>query len=59
MELELSSPPRYRVFFSKPYNMAALNDLAEGWWRNVDNNETRPGREYLQGTEAPFNQWGV
>jgi hypothetical protein len=59
MELELSSPTRYRVFFSKPYNMAALNDLAEGWWRSVDDSETRPGREYLQGTEAPFNQWGL
>ncbi len=56
---ELDNPYRYRVSFSKPYNLAALNGLAEDWWRNIDHNETHLGREYLQGTEARFNGWGL
>ncbi len=58
-QLELGSPQRYRIGFSKPYNMAVLNSLAENWWRNIDENETQPGQEYLQGADTPFNAWGL
>jgi len=58
-ELELASPSKYRVFFSKPYNLAAMNYLYSDWKAHIGQGETTPGREYLQTFSAPTNQWGL
>jgi len=57
--LELQSPQHYRIQFSKPYNVAAMNWLCSEWKSHVRQGETSPGREYLQTFSAPTNQWGL
>lgn len=57
--LELESPELYRKGFSKPYNLAAFNDLGRQWTENVEAGETNPGQEALHRFEFPFGQWGA
>ncbi|RLI81068.1 hypothetical protein DRP04_06930 [Archaeoglobales archaeon] len=58
-DLELESPPLYRRMFSKPYNIAAMNELSLMWRENIENGEIRPGRHYLRDFSPPFNVWGL
>jgi len=56
---DLDSPSRYRINFSKPYNVAAINNLFDQWEDNIKNGETNPGMEYLQSFEPPYDSWGL
>lgn len=58
-DFELESPPTYRRLFSKPYNIAAMNELSLMWRENITNGEIKPGRHYLQDFSVPFNVWGI
>ena len=49
----------YRVDFSKPYNIAAMNHLMDDWLNNIRQGEVTPGREFLQNIEAPYSSWGI
>ncbi|MBI4362267.1 MAG: hypothetical protein HY558_03750 [Euryarchaeota archaeon] len=57
--LQLENPVRYRIDFSKTYNIAAFNWLNTHWREEVEKGEIAPGKEYLQKFEAPYNSWGV
>lgn len=56
---QLARNQEYRIGFSKPYNVASFRYLDNLWTAHVKDNETHPGREYLQTFEAPYNQWGL
>jgi len=57
-EEELASPWNYRVNFSKPYTVAAINGLFDQWLENVRAGETSPGRSYLEYAEPTYTSWG-
>lgn len=56
---ELTSAPKYRTRFSKPYNLASICKLSREWQENIENGEDRPGQEYLgRCDDVPFSAWG-
>ena len=55
---QLEIPVLYRIYFSKPYNIEAMNALGDDWRRHIGANEMSPGGQYLQSFEAPCNAWG-
>ncbi len=57
--LDLDTPPAYRINFSKPYNIAAMNNIVDNWENNIKDGETSPGREFLQSFEPPYDSWGI
>jgi hypothetical protein len=58
-QIELQSPQRYRVGFSKPYNVSAMNWLESDWVRQTEQGEVNPGAEFLQTFQKPFDRWGT
>ena len=57
--IDLEDPRRYRINFSKPYNISSFGYLDADWKASVVSGETEPGSQYLQSFEAPYNQWGL
>jgi hypothetical protein len=55
---ELNSPSKYRIHFSRPYNVASMTLLNNQWFSDIENKESKPGTEYLKDFEAPYSSWG-
>jgi hypothetical protein len=55
---ELLNDKRYRVHFSGPYTIAAMNGCLDQWRFDVSSGETKPGRSFLEGGEATYQSWG-
>ncbi|WP_135610139.1 hypothetical protein [Methanococcoides sp. AM1] len=59
-ELEPSKARAYRTRFSKPYNIASMNELSDKWNENVRKGEINPGKEYIKTFSSPsfYGTWG-
>lgn len=58
-EQELTSDKKYRINFSGPYTIAAMNNQLEQWRENIIQGETKPGSSYLEGGEGTYQAWGT
>ena len=54
---ELASEKKYRIRFSCPYTIAAMNIQLEQWRGNISQGETNPGSNYLEGGEGLYQSW--
>jgi len=55
---ELDNPVAYRVNFSKPYTLGAMNMLMNQWIDDIRSGEEYPGRAYLESAEPIYSSWG-